>query len=401
MDAIFHERQEGSLCAQHCLNSLLQGPYFSAVDLADIGRELDEAERATMAEGDVNSPEYLRFLQQPSSNMDDSGYFSVQVIGRALKVWGLELVPFGSTEAVQANIHPEREKAFICNFKDHWLTIRKLGQQWFNLNSLLTGPELISDMYLGMFLIQLQKEGYSIFVVRGPLPENEADQLLNLIPAVQTHKPRLLTDLSQQQQQPRSTGSGSTSGAGPSGKGVFSLQDLQTALQSNQRSQPGGGGGAGRLEGPSNVASDESLAQALKMSMQEMDESPPEEVDVEDLRRKRQAFFDKQHTSGAPQPPTSASSKHPEEGQYAPSSGSHPQGQALPDNPSGMQAAGLEARGGQTYYPTPGAVGHSLKMEEETYVNDEQMTEEAMLEIAIQMSLGGTQQAQHQQGSGS
>ena len=51
------------------------------------------------------------------------------------------------------------ESAFICNFKDHWLSIRKLGYQWFNLNSLLTGPELISDTYLSMFLTQLQREG--------------------------------------------------------------------------------------------------------------------------------------------------------------------------------------------------------------------------------------------------
>lgn len=31
--------------------------------------------------------------------------------------------------------------------------------QWFNLNSLLTGPELISDTYLALFLAQLQQEG--------------------------------------------------------------------------------------------------------------------------------------------------------------------------------------------------------------------------------------------------
>ena len=48
------------------------------------------------------------------------------------------------------------QRAFICNFREHWLTIRRLGQQWFNLNSLLTGPELISDTFLGMFLAQLE-----------------------------------------------------------------------------------------------------------------------------------------------------------------------------------------------------------------------------------------------------
>ena len=48
------------------------------------------------------------------------------------------------------------QSAFICNYREHWFTIRKLGNQWFNLNSLLTGPELISDTYLSLFLTQLQ-----------------------------------------------------------------------------------------------------------------------------------------------------------------------------------------------------------------------------------------------------
>ena len=51
--------------------------------------------------------------------------------------------------------------AYICNFREHWLAVRKLGFQWFNLNSLLTGPELISDTYLSLFITQLQQEGKS------------------------------------------------------------------------------------------------------------------------------------------------------------------------------------------------------------------------------------------------
>ena len=76
-------QQEGSLCAQHCLNSLVQGlkrigppslgllandslspgPYFTAVDLGNIARDLDEEERQRMAEGDVESEEYQKFLR--------------------------------------------------------------------------------------------------------------------------------------------------------------------------------------------------------------------------------------------------------------------------------------------------------------------------------------------------
>lgn len=58
-------------------NSL--GPYFTPVDLASFAQSLDDEERLRMAEGDVNSEEYQTFLQQPSSNYDDSGFFSIQV----------------------------------------------------------------------------------------------------------------------------------------------------------------------------------------------------------------------------------------------------------------------------------------------------------------------------------
>ena len=34
---VYHESQESNLCARHCLNNLLQGPYFSEMDLAKIG----------------------------------------------------------------------------------------------------------------------------------------------------------------------------------------------------------------------------------------------------------------------------------------------------------------------------------------------------------------------------
>ena len=51
------------------------------------------------------------------------------------------------------------QKGFICNFREHWFTIRLIGNQWFNLNSLLSGPELLSDTYLSLFLKQLQQEG--------------------------------------------------------------------------------------------------------------------------------------------------------------------------------------------------------------------------------------------------
>lgn len=201
METIFHEKQEGSLCAQHCLNALLQGEYFNAVDLGTLAQQIDEEERSRMAEGGVHSEDYRKFIQQPSGNVDDSGYFSVQVIASALKVWGLELVPYNSQDPIaqSAQRDPTKHKAYICNYRDHWLTIRKIGYQWFNLNSLLTGPELLSDTYLALFLAQLQQEGYSIFIVIGILPECVPDKALRDRPATQLEKPRLLSEVRSRQ----------------------------------------------------------------------------------------------------------------------------------------------------------------------------------------------------------
>lgn len=284
MDLIYHEKQEASLCAQHCLNALLQGPYFSAVDLAVIAQQLDEYERETMAEGDLDSPEYLSFLQQPSGNMDDSGFFSVQVISKALRVWGLDLIPFSNSTVATARQHPEEEASFICNFKEHWLTIRKIGAQWFNLNSLLEGPELLSETYLGMYLTQLQGEGYSIFVIRGSLPACGAEEVLKYHPAVQSRRPRLLSDVREQSNQGTSSG------------GQFSQEDLQKALDQSRQMEL------------SSAREDEDVQEAIRLSIQIAESAKSQtslsgghqgreesQINQEELRKKRQAFFDRQN----------------------------------------------------------------------------------------------------------
>lgn len=70
MENIFHETQDGLLCAQHCLNSLLQGDYYTAPDLAKIAMDLDSIERDYM---------HASSTSDEPSNYDDTGYFSIQV----------------------------------------------------------------------------------------------------------------------------------------------------------------------------------------------------------------------------------------------------------------------------------------------------------------------------------
>ncbi|NWW22282.1 ATX3 protein, partial [Mystacornis crossleyi] len=297
--------QEGSLCAQHCLNNLLQGEYFSPVELSSIAQQLDEEERMRMAEGGVSSEEYRTFLQQqPSVNMDDSGFFSIQVISNALKVWGLELILFNSPEYQRLGIDPINEKSFICNYKEHWFTVRKLGKQWFNLNSLLMGPELISDTYLALFLAQLQQEGYSIFVVKGDLPDCEADQLLQMIRVQQMQRPKLIGEeaaQSRDQRLPRSDVDQAIEVNHPfDGTGMLDEdeENFQRALALSRQ----------EIDMEDEEAD---LRRAIQLSMQgsrrsELSGSLPQNVpqsshssqtdslSSEELRRRRQAYFEKQ-----------------------------------------------------------------------------------------------------------
>lgn len=59
------------LCAQHALNNLCQGPFFTAQDLAVIAGDLDRKEADQLDPKDENS------TPQESANYDDTGFFSL------------------------------------------------------------------------------------------------------------------------------------------------------------------------------------------------------------------------------------------------------------------------------------------------------------------------------------
>jgi len=157
------------LCAVHALNSLLQGPYYTEIDLMQIAQEFDKKEKAVMAEmGETN--DFIKFVAEDSGNVADDGNYSVQVVVEALKVWDVEIISIDSKQAGDAKQNPLDQEAFICNLASHWLTIRKINGDWFNFNSMLNKPQFLSTFYLSAFMDTLQDKGYAIFVVKGKLP---------------------------------------------------------------------------------------------------------------------------------------------------------------------------------------------------------------------------------------
>ena len=79
MTILYHEKQESALCGQHCLNNLLQGPYFNAGALADIAHELDRKEKALMMTEGMTA-DAMAFMREASGNVDEQGNFSIQVL---------------------------------------------------------------------------------------------------------------------------------------------------------------------------------------------------------------------------------------------------------------------------------------------------------------------------------
>lgn len=123
--------------------------------------------------------------------MDDTGFFSVQVISKALALWNLELVPLYSSDEIAKDMreNPTKAQAYIFNMESHWYCIRRFKcdpthrppsnetYAYFNLDSLLSRPDYMTNSFLIEYLKQMQNEGYSIFVVSGDFPECAAEPI--------------------------------------------------------------------------------------------------------------------------------------------------------------------------------------------------------------------------------
>jgi ataxin-3 len=77
-----------------------------------------------------------RFLNADQSrNMDDSGFFSSQVMDEALKTYNLQLVRWRHPSLRSIQESPDSQEAFVFNLSQHWFVIRRFGHSkhfWFD-----------------------------------------------------------------------------------------------------------------------------------------------------------------------------------------------------------------------------------------------------------------------------
>ena len=154
----FEKQKSDRLCGLHCLNALLQGPFFNVGQLSEIALELDKKEKN------------LYDINKIDSNVDLDGNFNIQVLTKALNNYNCIIKNVKQSEISNLlNINSTTQNyGFIFNSIGHWFAIRKIEDIWFNLNSTNSypGPEVISDFYLSLFIDSCANSGYTIFYVK-------------------------------------------------------------------------------------------------------------------------------------------------------------------------------------------------------------------------------------------
>lgn len=153
---LYHEKQVKAHCGLHCVNNLFQGPFFDEDSFRIVAEELDKKERELTGGSGLDNGNALR-----------DGWFNVQVMQAVLLWQGYEMVPVKGW-AVHLD---DKECAYIFNRRRHWFAIRRINQEWFDLNSCLDRPRLYEDREVLGKIKSAIREGYSVFVVRGDFPE--------------------------------------------------------------------------------------------------------------------------------------------------------------------------------------------------------------------------------------
>ena len=161
----WEQQRSDQLCAMHAVNALLQAPIYTEIDLGQIGQALDSEEREMGG-------------KRSNQNVSLEGYFSIQVIIRALTIQGITLEYLDHAKFLSGLIDPTEEVGLIFNLYSHWQTYRKVAGVWFDLNSLneLPGPQVVSSFALSSNIEAMIGSGYTVFLAKGNFREHRKEE---------------------------------------------------------------------------------------------------------------------------------------------------------------------------------------------------------------------------------
>ncbi|KAK1311810.1 hypothetical protein QJS10_CPA07g00055 [Acorus calamus] len=182
---LYHETHQSKLRLLHCINAVLQGPFFSDQDLTDLASSIYKID-PTLPSSDqdlVDSilddpilPSSASLFNDYDDDDDDEddmdfsyiislgGPFSLKVLKAALEFWGLQTVP----------MEPEigLENAFVCHSQDLWVCLRRVGGEWYSFDGANDVPERLPKHALSAYFDGLRgHDGWDVFAVRGDLPD--------------------------------------------------------------------------------------------------------------------------------------------------------------------------------------------------------------------------------------
>jgi hypothetical protein len=222
---IYHEKQVASMCAVHCVNNMLQGPLFEYSDFGQVAAQLDRAEAQLTGGSGLGD----------GSNSRMDGFFNVQVMQAVLTRSGYTMTPAQGEGGLDPKADTAKETAFILNKREHWFSLRRIGREWFDLNSCIKTPQHYTDGDVRFHVSDAVKQGYSVFVVRGTFPRCALEEdSKKLVEAVQgCGRPGQGYSLF--------AGGGQTIGGSAAAKAV--PQNDAAAMRAARLARLGGGGG--------------------------------------------------------------------------------------------------------------------------------------------------------------
>ncbi|EAK88518.1 N-terminal machado-Joseph disease protein like domain, C-terminal UBX, DNA repair like domain [Cryptosporidium parvum Iowa II] len=168
---VYWEKQGNDrMCALHCLNSILQGPYFDEAFLSKIAYEIDDMERRLL---EKSNSTFKTISDNNSQNASYDGFFSIMVLQECLQRHGYSCIPAANPRVQDYILYPSSCCGYIINSSEHWTSIRCVKGKWFNLDSLKAAPIHIDYFEVSKYLQEIMFSGKSVFVVQKI--QNETD----------------------------------------------------------------------------------------------------------------------------------------------------------------------------------------------------------------------------------
>ena len=134
------------------VNGILQGNYFTKDKMDSIAIKFDSEERALTGSKEKESYYY-----------NWEGNYHIDVITKALSLSSVNL-----RRLMEIDNPPSNVTGYIIQIKNHWIALRRILNNWWNLDSLLSNPKILFEFNIKHFIMELEnvnKEKASVFFI--------------------------------------------------------------------------------------------------------------------------------------------------------------------------------------------------------------------------------------------